>query len=176
MDRTELTPEYQAALYSKYKIVDRIKLLTVDYDFKLLEEWLIKSKKDFYCQNERYIIEHFDTDYYLPEFPYGVSLYNLINAFKKIDIPLFTLLIVTNSFGIKDEINALIPNPADNPTVIYTFISQLHYTNNYNDQLVDADKITIPGICMIGRPRVHRHALYNFFANNQLLNLLAVSK
>ena len=172
----EITSEYLAVLNNKYKIIDHVNLLSVDFDFALLEKFLNKTKKSYYQANERYIIEHFDTDYYLPEFPYGLTLYNLFIAFKKLDIPLFTMLIITNSFGIEHEINALAPDCNDRPTVITTFISHLHYTNEYCNVDVDAKEITVPGICMMSRSRVHRHALYNFFERESLLDFLAVTK
>ena len=63
ISQIEITPEYLAAIKNKYKIIDHVNLLSVDFDFALLEKFLNKTKKSHYQANERYIIEHFDTDY-----------------------------------------------------------------------------------------------------------------
>lgn len=170
----ELSPKYQKAIYNKYTIIDHIHLLDVDHNFGILETQLAKTKKDYYHPTDRYIIEHFDTDYYLPDFPYGLSLYNLFTVFKRLDIPLFTMLLATNSFGIEQEVVALSPDPTDQPTVVCTFVN---HAEHYRDVTISADEITVPGLCMMaGVRRVHRNAMYRFLERESLLDLIAVSK
>jgi hypothetical protein len=170
----ELTNEYKNLLQSKYSILDHVSICAFDHDFPLLERWLGRNKKSIYNANDRIIIEHFDTDYYLSGVNYGLALYNLFTVFKKLDIPFFTMLIVTNHFGIEQEIKQLALDPYDRPTVIETFVSTLHYTNNYQDQGIDADSIIRPGLCMMGTGRVHRHAMYRFI-ESKLQDHVAVS-
>jgi hypothetical protein len=174
-EETELTNEYYDYLSSKYNLLGNTHLTLVDYRPCLLETKLAAIKKEQYEPNDRFIIEHFDTAYYLPEFFYGIVLYNVIVAFKKLDIPLFVLLLVTNNFGVSAEIDLLAPDPIDRPTVISTFISIAHYTNNYQDMTIDVNDITMPGLCMLGQSRVHRNALYRLFKNNKLLDRIAVA-
>jgi hypothetical protein len=171
---TELTDKYTQALKSKYSVLGHFSLLAFDSQFPVLEQRLSLLKKDVYSANERIIIEHFDTDYYLPNFPYGLSIFNLFSIFRKLDIPLFTMLIVTNSFGISQEVNQLSPDPNDRPTVIETFISNKHYTDCYQNCDLDADSITIAALCMMGQSRVHRSAVYQFI-KAQIMDQVAVS-
>lgn len=170
---TYMTQGYRDVLYEKYKILGHIEFKTFDKDFTVLEDFLHLIKKDYFEPNERIIIEHVDTDYYLPEFPYGINLYNLVTAFRKVDIPLFTLLLFTNNFGISKELAQLAPG--EHPTVIETFIIDPHWTENYQDVKVNADNIEMPALTMLGHNRSHRNVLYHFLKENNLLDQVAVT-
>jgi len=172
---SELTDEYKDFIYSKYNVLGNIRLIANDSDFENVEKMLSTMKKDIHLPTDRIIIEHFDSDYYLPEFPYGLTMYNLFTAFKKLDIPLFTMLLVSNSFGIEKEVQQLIIDTNDCPTVINTFISWYHYTNQYQEIEIDADEIIMPGISMMGHARAHRNALYHYIESNSLLDKVAVT-
>ena len=170
----EITKEYYRAISKKYNILGHINFLEFDNDFQILENYLGPLNKNYFSPNDRFLIEHMDTDYYVPEFKVGLKLYNLFSVFKNLDIPFFTMLLYTNHFGIKKEIDLLLPEANDQPTIISTFISKLHYTTNY--QNVDfSSNITIPAVCMMGTRRSHRHALYQLLDKENLLNRVAVS-
>jgi len=174
-ERTELPLEYRTFINSKYNVVGQIYLPDYDRDFTKIDQLLSSIKIDQFLPNDRIVIEHFETDYYLPEFPYGFTLYNLFTAFKKLDIPLFTMLLVTNSFGIEKEVNQLVTDLNDCPTIVSTFLSTRHYIDSYTNISIEAEEITIPGISMLGYARTHRNALFNFINKNNLLNLIATS-
>jgi hypothetical protein len=173
MMHTEMTDEYRNAIYSKYNIVSHTSFLNFDQDILSLEDYLLKSKKDSFNHNDRIIVEHMDTDYYIPDFPYGVTLYNLIKAFVRLDIPLFTLLLFTNHFGIEKEVLELLPNQEDKPTFIYSFISKGHYSGQYTDHDIDSNSIEIPALSMMAAGRVHRDVISNFLLKNNLLDVVA---
>jgi hypothetical protein len=84
------------------------------------------------------------------------------------------LCFLTNHFGIDKEVKELAPDLNDFPTLIYSFISKLHYTNKYQD-IKFTNNIELPAICMMGYPRVHRLATYHFLKDNNLFNLVATS-
>jgi hypothetical protein len=171
---SELTDDYRNFLTTKYNVLGGVHLIRYDSDFEKIETILSTLKKDCHPPADRIVIEHFDTDYYLPEFPYGFTLHNLFTAFRKVDLPLFTMLLITNHFGIKREVEKLITDPNDCPTIVETFISSYHYTNYYQDIKVDADEIVMPGVCMMGTKRVHRHAFYRYAESNNLLDYIAI--
>lgn len=168
-----MIPAYRNVLYKKYKILGHLEFKMFDQDFSILEKYLIKHKKEQYDFNERFIIEHIDTDFYLPDFPYGFNLYNLVYAFQSADIPLFTLLLFTNHFGIKKELDRLVPT--ESPTVIETFIVSTHWTTNYAPVEVNPDAIEIPAISMVGQNRPHRNTLYHFLKTHNLLDVVALA-
>jgi hypothetical protein len=171
---SEITEDYRNFLTTKYNVLGGIHLVRHDSNFDHIEAMLLKLKKEYHPFDDRIVIEHFDTDYYLPDFPYGITLYNLFTAFRKVDLPLFTMLLITNHFGIGKEVEKLITDPNDCPTIIETFISTYHYTNYYQDIEVDTDKIIMPGVGIMGGNRVHRNALYHYIDNNKLLDRIAV--
>ena len=72
------------------------------------------------------------------------------------------MLFFTNHFGIEREIDKLIDHPADRPTVISSFITTVHYSNNYQPINIDADQVTMPALSLMNTPRSHRFGLYNF--------------
>jgi hypothetical protein len=170
-----ISPGLKKILYTKYSIVARFRMNKFDTDFKKFEKDLLSIKKDHFDTDERILIEHVDTDYYLKEFPYGINLYNLFTAFKQADIPLFVMLLFTSNFGIQREIELLAPNPSDRPTVVESFLTTTHYSQDYNDFPLAVEDITKPALCMMGQPRVHRHAMFNFLSEQDLLSCVAVS-
>lgn len=175
MASLEMSAEYRHALYTKFTIIGHFNFLDFDNNFPILEEWLTQIKKEHYAPLDRIIIEHMDTDYYLPEFPYGFSLHNLITAFNAVDIPMFTMLLFTNHFGIEQEINSLLGNCAqfNQPTVISSFISTLHYNTGYINHDINIDEISVPGVSLMNNGRVHRDVLANFINDNNLLDVVA---
>jgi hypothetical protein len=171
----EMSSQYHDLLYSKYTVIGHFNFLQFHSDFSILEQCLEQCQKDCFAPTDRIIIEHMDTDYYLGQFPYGLGLLNLIRAFKEVDIPLFTLLLFTNHFGIEQELDSLLSThcDGDRPTVITSLISTAHYSTNYVDVCIDADAIEIPAISMMNHSRVHRDVLATFINQNGLQNTIA---
>ena len=170
-----MTPLYRKTIYGKYDILDHMDFKWFDHDFSILEQRLQKLKKENFAPNERIIIEHMDADYYFDDFDYGLNLYNMFTAFKAVDIPLSTMLLFTSCFGINREIEKLAPDPHDRPTVIETFVTNTHYAKVFEPVDLAVDQIQHTGLCMMGQPRVHRHALFNFLSQENLLSQVAVS-
>lgn len=170
-----ISPGLRKILHAKYSIVASFRMNKFDTDFKKFEQDLRSIKKDHFHANERIVIEHVDTDYYLRDFPYGINLYNLFTAFKQADIPLFVMLLYTNNFGIQREIELLAPDPFDRPTLVESFLTTTHYSQDYTDLPIAVEEITKPALCMMGQARVHRYAMFNFLSEQNLLPCVAVS-
>jgi hypothetical protein len=166
---------YRSVLYKKYNILGHIEFKYFDQNFLLLEEYLLTRKKSQFDPRDRFILVHMDLDYYFEDFPFGINFYNTFTTFRKLDIPLYTMLFFTNHFGIEKEIDKLIDHPADRPTVISSFITTVHYSNSYQPTNIDADQVTMPALSLMNTPRSHRFGLYNFLQENDLLTHTAVS-
>jgi hypothetical protein len=159
---TETPKKVYNLLSKKYNILDTISFLDFDFDFKQLETRLLKLKKEKFDVNDRIIIEHQDTDYYIEYCSVGINLLNFFNVVNSIDIPKYVFLIYTNHFGIEKEINLICKNKNDRPTVIESFISSVHYSEHeYNEIDLAVDQIEYQASCMMNLKRSHRHALYN---------------
>lgn len=170
-----MTENYKKILYSKYEILGHYEMKFFDSNWPSFEDHLRSIKLDHYSPAQKYIVEHIDIDYYHPAFPYGFWISNLVSVFKNVDIPLHALLLFTNHFGIEKEIAALAPDPHDRPTVISSFIAKPHYSSSYQSVQIDPDLIQCPAICMMGAPRTHRHVMFRFLENHNLLNSVATS-
>jgi hypothetical protein len=171
----ECTDNYFNKINGKYNLVGNFSMLEIVKDFSILSDFLSKGK-DVYSPCDRILIKHFDTDFYLADTNIGINMYNLIEAFIKTRTPLFTLLLVTNHFGIKREIEHKLRNHNKNdfPTIIETFISMVNYPSTFTTD--DSRDITRPAICMMkGSIRSHRLALFNELKNKKLLGKVSAS-
>lgn len=172
-----MTAGYKKYLHDRYHVLAHICSQDIDHDPIKLEQLLGELRKESFSSDDRIIIEHMDTDYYHPELKHGMFLRNILHAFHEVDIPTYVLLLFTNHFGIKHEINDILIDPNDQPTVIETFIYRPHVLESYEDYPLQSERIIMPAICMMaGTPRSHRHALYDYMVKNRLTDFVAVSK
>jgi hypothetical protein len=168
-------------LSKHFTILETIHFLQFDKDYDILREKLSNLKKQTFAPNEKIIIEHCETDYYNRNIlKHGLYLYNFFSIVKSIDIPLSVFVIFTSHFGIEEEINEiLIDHPEDDrPLIFETFIEKPVYDsspNAYKDIDINIDKIKYQGLSMMGAPRSHRFALYNYLVKNNLLDKIKVS-
>lgn len=160
-----------------YNVLFSIDCRNFDLDFQELSKNLHKIKKKVFSPIDRIVLVHMDTDYYDEQLLQGLLIINLIRAFKKEDIPLYTLLFVTNHFGIDKEFDALLKDHDinDRPTIIETLLSRTLLSDEFstsND--FNFNNIEKSGMCMMGIQRSHRVAICNFLTNNQLLPHVAL--
>jgi hypothetical protein len=156
--------ELKDCLYQSYNILGHIRFKDFDFDWDSLRDFLKKTKKNTFDPLDRYIIEHQDTDIYIKEFLVGVNLRNFFAIVNEFNLPLFTLIIWTNHYGIKKEIEIICKNNGmyDQPTVIESFVTnRRHASTNYTDIDINIDDITYHSLCLLGANRSHRFALYN---------------
>ena len=174
---SELHAAASNLLRSKYNVLLEIDCRDFDLTPENLIDHLDRIKKDNFDVNDRIVIVHMDTDYYDELLPYGLLIINLVRIFQSKELPFFTLLFITNHFGIKKEFDSLLINHDvdDRPTIIETLLSRMLLTNNINtDNNTDFDKIEKPGICMMGAKRLHRILLANYLNKNNLLDKVAL--
>jgi len=160
----QVDPDYQQLLEQQFNILSVFE--TKEFDCGKINRLISKleqSKKEVYNPDDRYIVVHFDTDFYWHG--HGINLNNLFSVWTQLDIPLYTLIYYTNHYGIKKEIDQLCQgrDAFDQPTVIETMINPGNYRpQGYNEFDTDITKITHHALClMAGTMRSHRGALYN---------------
>lgn len=185
MKNSGLDFDVVSAIKTKCDIVDVINLYEYDSDFNDLKHRLLSTKKESYSANEFYVVYHADTDYYLPECPYGLSMFNLWKTFKELDISTGRVIFLSNHCGIKKEIEILLnifkSKNHDMPIVFDNFNAAFHfgmpdaYSKEYEDKKINIERIEHHGICMIGKPRVHRNAIFNHLKKNHLLDKIKTS-
>jgi hypothetical protein len=155
--------EIQDLLEKKYNIVGNIEFKDFDHDLQFLRNFFQTTKKNSFDSLDRYIIEHQDTDIYVPEMCVGVNIRNFFEIVNELDIPLFTILIWTNHFGLQKEIDVLTRgcHPNNRPTIIESFCARTHVANSYQEVDIAENEIKFHGLSMMGSNRSHRYALYH---------------
>jgi len=153
--------ELSDLLESKYNIISRIEFLNFDQDYSILKNWLEKNSKDMFDVNDRFLVMHFDTDYYIKD--YGLILHNFFNLWKQYDIPLFTMIFCTNHHGITNEIYDICKFDDQKPFIIETCLNQLLYpSGKIKKTEIDINNIEKHALCLSGgTSRSHRSALFN---------------
>jgi hypothetical protein len=97
---------------------------------------------------------------------------------KELDIPYFVFVFVTNHFGLQQQVDKILKNhpTGDRPKIIETIVNNQIYNSNLVENLpINAQDIKHAGLSMIGQPRIHRFALYNYLKNNNLLDSIKIS-
>jgi len=163
-------------LNKKFNILGEFDLINYDSDFNLLRTHIANCRKQIFSSTDKIIIVHKDTDYYMPNSSYGLTVYNLYKTFLELDISLSTMIIVTNHKGIESDFKNLIPlheQQYNFPIIIDTLISTSNWYEELRPTLKDIEfnaNISHNAICMMGAKRIHRNILFNVFKKNNLLN------
>jgi len=151
-------------LCNKFNIIEIFETKQFDLgNENVLIEKLSATKKNEYNAQDRYVIVHFDTDFYWHG--HGINLNNLFSIWKYMDIPLYTMIYYTNHHGISEEIKKLswTDSLKDQPMVIETLINPGNYDPDpYVDFNANIDLIEKHALCMMaGADRSHRGAIFN---------------
>lgn len=156
---------FQEILESKYNILDIISTNKFDQDpVGMLIPRLEKTRKDKFSANDRYVVVLFDTCFYLGST--NLLLHNLVAVWRHLDIPSYTLILITNHFGISKEFSAYFNHlhRNDQPLVIETFYNFLNYDERFHASIppdAELGQIAHSSLCLLaGTPRSHRQALY----------------
>jgi len=177
-----LTENFLNYLEDRINVIDYINIadLTNEQDYNDLKTQIENTKKDSFNKDDFYVVSHFDTDYYLPNCPYGLLMFNFIRTIQEVDVSLNNVIVLTNIDNLLDEIKYIIPqdkHETELPIVIDKCLSICR--NNY----VHDDYQNIPinynvkkhALVLFGKERVHRNALYNFINQNNLKEKIVVS-
>lgn len=159
---THLSAAALAQLSQHYTITASAVMLEFDHDFEQFAQWLAQHRQTNYAAQEKILIVHFDTDYYLPG-GYGVNLNNLFEVWTDLGVPVSAMILYTNHLGITAEVEKICCNLGvqDRPVVLETLLTKYNHAQVHDTQLA-VDQINTHAVClMAGSPRSHRYALYN---------------
>lgn len=165
----ELHKSAKKYLHEKFNIILELNCRDFDCNVQILLDALKNIKVDTFMPRDRIVISHMDTDYYDPLLPCGLVILNIVRCMKLVDIPFANLIFITTHFGIKKEFDLLLADQhhADRPTVIETLLCPGVLATHYaHTTLMDVEQIEKQSLCLLGKQRSHRVALYNFLKNN----------
>ena len=154
--------DFLAEVQRVYNVLDVIEFKEFDLDWSWLETWIKKHHKTQFALHDRFVIVHFDTDFYWNG--HGVNLHNLMTVWRHYDLPFYTMILYTNHYGIRREIDEILKDQPqqDRPTIIETFINPGNYApHGYKHLDNSVDQVQHKALCMMaGTPRSHRYAVY----------------
>lgn len=144
----------------KYKVLETIDIFDYGSNIDNLYKLLANYENYVFLPNERILILHHDTDYYVTTKASGFTIYNLILILNKLNIPNEFIVMLTNHYGIEDEIQKQFQD------ISGTNIFKIIYTSLWYDFPEQVD-ITEPEsgklkklyCCLNGAERLHRVAL-----------------
>ena len=154
---------------SRYRVLSIVDMLEYDQHPEVLEQFLQQYQGHVFAANERVVILHHDTDYYVSPGTPGFSMYNLMLILKTIDIPLEFVLFITNHYGIEAELADLAQaNGAHgNVRVVYT-AQWFDFPDTAEVQMASAPAYLY---CSLnGQQRDHRLSLLTQLAEHDLLS------
>ena len=180
--KTRLSPNARDMLNDTFNILGEYDLICTDHDFNILKDSLETTHKSMYEPNDKYIVVHYDTEYYLPRSTYGLTIFNLIKTFEELDIPLHTMIFITNHSGISREFKELIPKEEieyNFPTIIDNYLTCFVVESTVASESISVplniDKVIKPAMCMMGCKRIHRNIIFNMIKDEGLLGSIATS-
>jgi hypothetical protein len=168
-----------------FNIIEHIKVLDIDENYDLLAQKLLQDH--VYRPEDRYLIEDTDTHYYLPNCDYSLTWFNIIKTFLDKDVPLWTIITVSNCINLKQQLYNIVPAELHSymPTIIDIEIALSAFNeplfdtqikiNNTFDFADSVNTIEKHAISMMGKPRIHRNMLYHQLMDKKLLDKVAVS-
>ena len=172
-----LTDWCYQTLEKKFNVIKYLNCMKMDRNWPQFQSMVLDTRLEVYQPDDRYIIEHYDTDYYLPHCPYGLSMYNLIKTFMYCDIPLWTMLIITN-VDIPSEMQYIVPDDVNNqPQVLQglNYITTMHKGTADISVDLNIDHVDTHAVTMLGKARTHRNIIFQHLQQNQLLNNVMTS-
>ena len=151
----------------------------------MVKAQLLKSKLDSYTPNDRYVIFDSDTHYYVDGCSYSLTWYNIIKTFLDTDIPLNSIIVAHNGYGLLQQLLELIPKDLQEQNCVPHVIDQKsnvwlddhlsRFVEKFNKEKPVVNNINKHAVTMMGAQRIHRNILLNHIKEKQLFNKIAVA-
>lgn len=175
----QLDQDFVNLINKKFMVLDTIDLFFYDHNFDQLLARLNQNKKSYYRPNEKIVILHFDTEYYLYKECPGISVTNLHIILDYLDIPFSAILLITNHYGLESKLTAarkeFTTEEKNMPTVFCNFQFCLINPSAVKPISINTESIEHSLICLNGQNRSHRSAVVAMFKHKDLLKSNLVS-
>jgi hypothetical protein len=168
-------PELTQGLLEKYQIKGTVNLVNSATNPIGIFKKIKQIAQDSYDENERIVVQHYDTDFYFGR--NGVGLHNFLTCLTHYQISPSKVIFLTNHPGIDseillyyqhnyprhnydiDQINVVV----NNYTTFQTIIDPIRLSPDY-------DSIDHHYICLCGSPRTHRKLFLSLLNHYNLLD------
>lgn len=182
MSNTLLWKSFKDNIEKKYSILTYINLVHYDYQIEHLFESIKKVYKNQYNSNEKIVILHYDTDFYITKH-IGNTMYNLLQIINYFGISPSVFIILTSNYGLDKELKYYYQNFVSNFdvendwfNVIENNYSRLQSQENIETNLsMSCEKICYHYSLLNGAPRTHRKILVSALYAQNLIDKGIVS-
>lgn len=167
-----LWDEIQEVLNKKFKILSYINLVSADLSPTTLDQ-MLKGFRDYtFNSNEKILIAHIDTQYYLPTCKFSITLYNLHQTLSTYGIPSESVIMFTNHYGIDEELKILAHafNFLNPITAFVSFYDTVGTTKNVKSINLNHDSIEYLFCCINGTKRSHRILFLSMLKHHDLFS------
>jgi hypothetical protein len=161
---------------ARYEILEIIDLVQYDYQLDKLDQLLSKYNDYTFLNNQRIIILHHDTDYYISNNSQGFTIFNLCILLNRYQIPHEFLIMFTNHYGIENEIAQLSSQICNCRPFKIIYTSQW-YDYPDSESINNSQVVSIKNLfcCLNGVNRAHRLLTLCYLKKNNLFNLGTIS-
>lgn len=163
---------------ARYEILDIVDLVEYDYQLDKLDQLLSKYSNYVFLKNQRILILHHDTDYYINKNSTGFTLHNLCVLLNQYRVPTESLIMFTNHYGIKEEIAQLSKQLCNSNTLTVIYTSQWYdfpdssIVSEPNHQSANIKNLFC---CLNGVNRIHRLLTLCYFQKYNLIDAGTIS-
>ncbi len=154
-----------------YKFVDSIDIIEHDYNWISLYHRLTRLKKAAWPNNEKILIQHSDTEFFLNGT--GLSIYNFNQIIRALDIDPMVFVVLTNHRNSSAEWNSYCDHKKNQFHIVESPLTTLITNKNPVDKLDDQCRYHFG--TMLGHTRGHRVLLAKFLLSNNILKHSLVS-
>jgi hypothetical protein len=159
----------------RYKVLEIIDSIRYNDQLEKVDQLLSKYINHTFSSDERILILHHDTDYYISVESTGFTLYNLCMLLKKNQIPHEFLIMFTNHYGIEKEVAHLSEQVCNSSPFKVVCTSQWY---DYSDQQISNNSVPVIEnlfCCLNGVNREHRLLTLCYLKEHDLLSQGTIS-
>lgn len=156
-----LSAEVVNIIRKKYNVIETINLVEYDLYPENLATVLEKYYSHDFSHNDRIVVLHHDTDYYLDVNSVGNTIYNFFRLCANFNICTSKILFFTNHYNIKKEIKDIEKNICNTNQILVIYTSQWRdfpSDADINQASLDNNNINFQFLysCLNGQLREHR--------------------
>ena len=156
-DSHEMWPQIRSAIYHKYEVVLWIDLCRMDMDMPQLYKQLESFSNFEFAPNQRIVIYHIDTDYYINSNTPGFTLWNVFKLYSALNVPTEYTYFISSQPGIEQELSALAQEfNMPNMQTVFCPYQLCPSPEQVNTLDLNANQVRHPYVCMNGQVREHR--------------------
>jgi hypothetical protein len=134
----------------------------------VLHQLLKQSRKEVYSVEEKYLISHLETEYFVGDL--GLTIHNFHQMILSLDIDPCRFVIYTNHRGSIPQWHSYCPDPNNRYHVIESPVNTRTWRWPQDSSFIPGHNIEYKFTTMMGQARIHRELLAKFLLQQDLVH------